>query len=164
MQCAHGHDALNVLEKFSATLFSNLMLTATKHPQTILCQLFCRTPDIFNCQRENIKNYWMRSIGFEELWRQRLVLSAEAEGWDHEVITNFWIWTITQAFQQGGVLTLTNCTNKDRGKSLIEEANIHIFVFCIINFFWNRLRLRSLNTNKRTSPPPPPKLSIFRGP
>jgi hypothetical protein len=27
------------------------------------------------------------------------------------------------------------------------RANIHIFVFCIINFFWNRLFLWSVNTN-----------------
>ena len=28
------------------------------------------------------------------------------------------------------------------GSSIVGEAHIHIFVFCIINFFWNRLFLR----------------------
>jgi hypothetical protein len=31
--------------------------------------------------------------------------------------------------------------------SIIGGAHIHIFVFCVINFFWNRLFLWSVNTN-----------------
>jgi hypothetical protein len=34
-------------------------------------------------------------------------------------------------------------------------GRIHIFVFCIINFFWNWLFLRSVNTNIWICPPPP---------
>jgi hypothetical protein len=33
-------------------------------------------------------------------------------------------------------------------------ADIHIFVFCPINFFWNRLFLQSVNTNIWISDPP----------
>jgi hypothetical protein len=40
-------------------------------------------------------------------------------------------------------------------------ANIHIFVFCIINFFWNRLSLWSVNTNIWIFAPPP-QLSSWR--
>jgi hypothetical protein len=38
--------------------------------------------------------------------------------------------------------------------------HIHIFVFCIINLFWNRLFLRSVNTNIWIWSPP--HFSIFR--
>jgi hypothetical protein len=34
-------------------------------------------------------------------------------------------------------------------------GHIYIFVFCIINFFWNRLFLRSVNTNIWICPRPP---------
>jgi hypothetical protein len=33
-------------------------------------------------------------------------------------------------------------------------SDIHIFVFCVINFFWNRLFLWSVNTNIWISAPP----------
>jgi hypothetical protein len=40
-------------------------------------------------------------------------------------------------------------------RSISGGDHIHIFVFCIINFFWNRLFLRSVNTNIWICPPPP---------
>ena len=38
---------------------------------------------------------------------------------------------------------------RGRGRSLSGGggANIHIFMLCIINFFWNQLFLRFVNTN-----------------
>jgi hypothetical protein len=39
------------------------------------------------------------------------------------------------------------------GISIIGGADIHIFVFCPINFFWNRLFLQSVNTNIWISAP-----------
>jgi hypothetical protein len=38
-------------------------------------------------------------------------------------------------------------------------AHIHIFVFCVINFFWNRLFLWSVNMNRWIWAPPPHQLS-----
>ena len=43
-------------------------------------------------------------------------------------------------------------------------AHIHIFVLCIINLFWNRLFLQCEHAYMNMCPPPPPELSIFRGP
>jgi hypothetical protein len=38
-------------------------------------------------------------------------------------------------------------------QSIIGVADIHIFVFCPINFFWNRLFLQSVNANIWISAP-----------
>ena len=40
------------------------------------------------------------------------------------------------------------------GRSIIGRAHIQIFVLCIINFFWNRLFLQSVNTNIWICAPP----------
>lgn len=34
-----------------------------------------------------------------------------------------------------------------RGRLIIDGASVHMFVFGVINFFWNRLLLQSVNTN-----------------
>jgi hypothetical protein len=39
--------------------------------------------------------------------------------------------------------------------SIIVGANIYIFVFCLINLFWNQLFLRAANTNTWILPPTP---------
>ena len=46
-----------------------------------------------------------------------------------------------------------------QGRSKLDNwggADIHIFVFCTINFFWNRLFLWCVNTYIWISAPPPP--------
>jgi hypothetical protein len=43
--------------------------------------------------------------------------------------------------------------SRGAGISIIGGADIHIFVFCPINFFWNRLFLQSVNTNIWISAP-----------
>ena len=42
--------------------------------------------------------------------------------------------------------------------SIIGSPDIHIFVFCTINFFWNWLLLWCVNTNIWISAPPPPPI------
>ena len=37
--------------------------------------------------------------------------------------------------------------NSGAARTIIGAANIHICAFCLINFFWNRLFLQSVNTN-----------------
>ena len=55
---------------------------------------------------------------------------------------------------------------RGHGRSISGGAHIHIFVLCIINFFWNRLFLQSVNTNIWICAPPridlprPPNLCI----
>jgi hypothetical protein len=44
--------------------------------------------------------------------------------------------------------------------SIIGGAHIHVFVFCVINFFWNRLFLWSVNTNIWIWAPPPPIIEL----
>jgi hypothetical protein len=44
--------------------------------------------------------------------------------------------------------------SRGAGISIIGGADIHIFVFCPINFFWNRLFLQSVHTNIWISAPP----------
>ena len=75
-----------------------------------------------------------------------------------------WIWDIR--WDMNCFLPLTrNWTGSDVdlllrqfrrvASSIIGGAFIHIFVFCIIHFFWNRLFLQSVNTNIWIMPPPP---------
>ena len=48
-------------------------------------------------------------------------------------------------------------TGSAKNRIVGKGAGIHIFVFCIINFFWNRLFLQSVNTNKWICPSPFPQ-------
>ena len=69
----------------------------------------------------------------------------------------FWLLSIT-------TMVIVNWfTNRGCRRSISGGAHIHIFMLCIINFFWNRLFLQSVNTSIWICAPPP-QLSIFCGP
>jgi hypothetical protein len=55
------------------------------------------------------------------------------------------------------------CVYRGAEITIIGGADIHIFVFCPINFFWNRLFLQSVNTNTWISAPPPPHNYRYSG-
>ena len=46
-----------------------------------------------------------------------------------------------------GYVAWKNVRTSGVERSIIEGVDIHIFVFCVINLFWNVLFLRSVNTN-----------------
>ena len=52
-----------------------------------------------------------------------------------------------QKYGQTGMGYYVQNQNTGAARTIIGEANIHICAFCLINFFWNRLFLQSVNTN-----------------
>ena len=54
--------------------------------------------------------------------------------------------------------SLEHSTHRSQWRSQLDNwgGHIHIFVFCVINFFWNLLFLRSGNMNIWIWAPPPP--------
>jgi hypothetical protein len=108
----------------------------TKHASNFLHRKALGTIDCKTCILFGLPSNILSQIIFTWLSRSGLDCSCQnPNAWPERLKT-----------QTSGVANLDNWGG---------GGNIHIFVFCIINFFWNQLFLRSVNTNIWILPPSP---------
>ena len=93
-----------------------------------------------------------------------LITCVMRRAWTHAQTSNEWPYCSFPCCVSGLVITSLYSLCLRQGRRTIDNwggGHIHIFVFCTINFFWNRLFLvcehKYMNIH-----PPPPQLSIFR--
>ena len=94
-------------------------------------------------------------------WTTGLSYSIQFEGFNFNDALGIIIESINSLLNQKNIFfplcTFQCCSQNDNW-----GAHIHIFVFCFINFFWNRLFLWYVNTNIWICAPPPQLLFWLR--